>query len=203
MSIPLKPVGSPVKRAAILKQLFDAIQSLHGEFLHLRNLAAEAIIADRKNFLLDLIEQNLDVALFFVGAGAVLGARSNDRPQEILFAKDLEIICRVARRRHECEQVSDGGGSADLFEKMTVLEELGQRDEVDRLVRLAHIDQHREDPRVRGMMEVFLADLLLNALVQHPPRAPAGPSREAPFPHQCFAEGTCEYQVNKLPLFWE
>ena len=90
--------------------------------------------------------------------------------QKILFPKDFEIVCRIARRRDECEQVGDCGCSADLFEKMTVFQELSQGDEVDRFVRLAHIYQHREDPRVRWMMEVFLADLLLNALVQHPSR---------------------------------
>jgi hypothetical protein len=153
-----------------LKQLFDAIQGLHRELLHLRNLAAEAIITDRENPLLCLIEQNLDVTLFFVSTGAILRAGADDRAQKILFAKDFQIVCGVAGSRNECEQVGDRGCSADLFEKMAVLQELGQGDKVDGLARLAHIHEHGEDPGMSRMMKVFLADLLLDALVQYASR---------------------------------
>ena len=166
----LEAGGQPGQRAPILEQLLNTIERFHREVLHLGNRDSEAIISDGQNLLLNLIEQQLDVALLFVCARTIFRARFDHGAQEVLFAKDFPIVGGVARRGNECEQVGDRGRAADLLEKVAVLQKLCQRNQVDRFAGLAHINQHREDPRVSWMMEVFLADLMLDALVQDPPR---------------------------------
>ena len=60
---------------------------------------------------------------------------------------------------------------------------------VDRLVRLTHVDQNAEDPCVGRMLEILLADLLLDTLVEHTPRRQQHGAKKPLFRINALREG--------------
>ena len=64
--------------AAAFPELLDRFERAHHLLLHPGHLALEAILADRENLLLHLIEQVVHLVLLFVGAAHAFRAGGDD-----------------------------------------------------------------------------------------------------------------------------
>ena len=114
----------------------------------------EALLANLEHAGLDLVEEDSHIALLVVGAGDILGAGRDDAAEEIFFENDLAVVIGIRRRRDESKKLRDGNRTADLVEHAPVLERLGERDEVDRLPTISHLDQKLENFLVGWQMEM-------------------------------------------------
>ena len=98
-----KPVGRPVIAAAPVVQLLDRVDGLHHLVLHARRLVLEAILRDREDLRLHVVEQVRHVVLLVVAARGVFGADVDDLPEGVFLLQDLDVIGGVRGRREEGE----------------------------------------------------------------------------------------------------
>ena len=114
----------------------------------------EALLANLEHARLDLVEEDSYIALLVMGTGDILGAGRDDTAEEIFFENDLAVVIGIRRRRDESKKLGNGDRAANLIEHAPVLERLGERDEVDRLPPISHLDQKLENFLVGRQMEM-------------------------------------------------
>ncbi len=144
--------------AAPLVQVLNGADGGHHVLLHRLSAFLEALFGDFENGGLHLVQEAGDIVLLFVRAAGELGADADDFAQRMLFLEDLQVMARIRRRREEGEKLGDEGGTTDLLEQAAVVERLRERHDIDRFLRIPHLEQEAEDCGQRGRVEVLRPD---------------------------------------------
>ena len=79
----------------------------------------------------------------------------NELAQDRFFAHDPGVVLDVRRRGHEADQVGQIRCAADRFDADLAAQRVGQRDQVDGLAGLEHVEHDLEDPAMGILIEII------------------------------------------------
>lgn len=111
-------------------------------------------VTDFKHPALGVIQERLQVLDGTKGFLDDVGAGIDHAAKLGLGADDLRVVTNIGNRKGVIQQRSESRGSTHLVEPLTILEGIGQREEIERLVLLSERSQDLEDLLVCRMVEV-------------------------------------------------
>ena len=152
--------GDAGDRALGLLQLLDGGEAALHQVAERHEPFADAILGDREDGALRLVEQQLRLLLGLVGLGQDLVRGMNQAPQRRFFFDDPRVVGDVRGPRHAVGQRRDVRRTAALVELAGARQLFLQGDEVDRLAALAERHHLVEDPAVRVAEEIARVDQL-------------------------------------------
>ena len=117
-------------------------------------------LGEGEDLVLGLVEEGLDVGRRLVAAHRDLGAGLDQRAQDRLVLHDARVVGDVGGGRHALGQLGQIRRAADVLQLVAPAQRVGERDQIDRLVALAELDDRAHDLAVRLAVEVLRDDQL-------------------------------------------
>ena len=139
--------------ALALMIILDGVDGAMDQVLHLHRGGLDTVLADLEDVAFDFVDQAVDFAFVFVNAADHAGAGLDHLPQDMFFADDFDVVIEVRGGRNGVGQGGEVGNAADRFELVLQLQVFLERDDVDRLFRVVHLDQRVENDLVAEVVE--------------------------------------------------
>ena len=154
----LVEIGEPRRHAgdellALVRPL-DRREARVRELAHRHESGAHAILGNREDRLLGLVENQIGLLLRLVGGRQNLVGREDEVAQRRLLADDARVVLDVGGVGQAVDERGDIGRAADFVELSRARELFLERDEVDRVSPLAQLDHLLEDPAMRVAVEI-------------------------------------------------
>ena len=155
------------EHALPLVKILDGIDGLFDQLLNRVGVALHARLTDPEDVSLDLIHQRIHFTLVIVHPADYLRASVDHLSEQIFLLHDIEIITEIGRGGHGIGQRGQVRDSADFFEQLFVLEPLLQRNDVDGLAGVVHLDQRAKNRLMAQVVEDFRAGFELLDTLPH------------------------------------
>src|SRR5262249_30331754 len=139
-------------------KLFDRVEARLSQITQRDKTIANAILRDRKDRVLRLIEDHLGILFRLVRRGQNLVRIKDQVPESRLFLDDAGVLRNVGRARHAVDERGDVRGAAHFFDFARAPELFFQGHEIDRLAPLGERHHLVEDAAVSVAEEVARVD---------------------------------------------
>src|ERR1700740_104899 len=113
-------------------ELIDTVESFVQDLGQSDEVLFEVFLADRKQTLLRLIEQGLEVHVFLVAQTDDISGSRDESSKSTFSSDDVGVMHDMGRGRHSINQTGQVAHAADFLEGMSFLEFIGCGQDVDR-----------------------------------------------------------------------
>ena len=131
----------PGQHALPLVVVFNCVYRLVHELLDGARAVLHPLLTDSQHVTLHFVEQSIHFAFVLINPPHHLRAGLNHAPQQVFFPDDVGVVTQVGRRRHGVRQGREISQPAHGFELVPVFEALLDREQVNRLPVIVHLDQ--------------------------------------------------------------
>ena len=151
---PPEPGGEPGDVFLAVVQPLDVLEGVLEDRADGDRAPLQAPLRDLKDEPLGLVEEGIDVVALLVALADDLGRGADQVPEQSLLADDVGVGDDVGGRGRLLDERGEGGGAADLLERVAAPELLGEGQEIDRLGALEERHHRREDLAMAFLVEV-------------------------------------------------
>src|SRR4029079_19152318 len=144
----------------VLEELLDLRQALVDDLAHRHEADTGAVLGDREDRGLRVVEDGVGVVLGLPGALRDLVAGVDQRAKRRLLLDDARVVLDVGGSRDAVDERGDVGRAADVVQLARLRERFLESDEIDGFAALAEGDHLPEDAPVRVPEEIVRADEL-------------------------------------------
>ena len=136
-------------------KILDGRDGLLDQVLDRGGLGLHPRFADSEDVALHFVQQRIHFAFIIVHPSHDLRAGVDHLPEQVLLHHDVEVITQVGRGGHRIRQAGEVGDPANFFQQLLILELLLQRDHINGLAGIVHLDQCAEDRLMAEVVEDF------------------------------------------------